>query len=217
MPFNPAPLMDAPANTALFGMGLWLTCALAGVAVGATVAAAQIFPGRWHPAWAAKLLYWFSCPFFAGLTVGVLLALKNVPPLAPARTFWLVLCLVIGAVTAILAAGTVAYFSRNYDPNAVSKSKRVSRRARAQGQIVTDNWEDRMRAVFRPEPATETNTPAAASKTQNNSFPSTMPGQRAKLPPARLHAKSELTKPPHYAGHPRQVRLGQEKLKKPGA
>ncbi len=61
-------------HTALFGIGLWLQCALAGAAIGAAVGAIQIYPGRWHPAWATKLVYWFSVPFFAGLATGVLLA-----------------------------------------------------------------------------------------------------------------------------------------------
>jgi hypothetical protein len=215
MPFNSMPLMDSAGNTALFGLGLWLTCALAGTAVGAAVAAAQIFSGRWHPAWAAKLVYWFSCPFFAGITTGVLLALKSVPPLAPARTFWLLLCLVIGAITATLAAGAVAYLSKNYDPNAACKAKRISRRARIQGLVTTNHWEDRLRAVFRPEPTAETDSSAAVAKGQNVNSQPTVPGQRAKLPPERFAVKSELAKPPHYAGHPRQVVSGRSKLQNP--
>lgn len=202
-------------STAIFGLGLWLKCALAGAGVGAAVAAAQVFSGRWHPAWATRLIYWFSCPFFAGLASGVVLALKSVPPLAPARGFWLILCLVIGAFTATVASAAVAYLSRNYDPNAASKSKRVSRRARVQRQDAADNWEDRLRSIFRPEPTADDVQAKPSGDDKAKSGQAVIPGMRGKLPPERFPAKSELAKPPHYAGHPRQVRLGQGKLEKP--
>ena len=218
MTFNAAQSMDVTGqagSTALFGLALWLKCALAGVGIGAVVAAAQVFSGRWHPAWATRLIYWFSCPLFAGLATGVVLALKNVPPLAPARGFWLILCLVIGAFTATGAAAAVAYFSRNYDPNAANKSKRVSRRARGQRQNAAENWEDRLRSIFRPEMTTDEVQPKAHGDAKAGSGKGVTPGLRGKLPPERFPAKSELAKPPHYAGHPRQVRLGQGKLEKP--
>jgi len=217
MPFNGLLTMDVAGQagqTALFGLALWLTCALAGVGVGAAVAAAQIFLGRWHPAWAAKLVYWFSCPFFAGLATGVLLALKNVPPLAEARTFWLLLCLVIVGFTAVVAAGVVAYLSRNYHPNAVTKAKRVSRRSTDGNSSRASEWEDRLRSLFRPAPTPEANQEAAAMSSAKR-VPSTIPGQKGKLPPARFPTDSALAQPSHYAGHPRQVRLGGGKLEKP--
>jgi hypothetical protein len=218
MTFNAGFPMDVAGqagSTALFGLGLWLKCALAGAGVGAVVAAAQVFSGRWHPAWATRLIYWFSCPFFAGLATGVVLALRSVPPLAPARGLWLILCLVIGAFTATVAAAAVAYFSRNYDPNAASKSKRVSRRARGQRHDAPDTWEDRLRSIFRPEPTADEAQPKAPGDEKLKSGQAMIPGMRGKLPPERFPGKSELAKPPHYAGHPRQVRLGQGKLEKP--
>ena len=99
---------EQAVQAGFFGLSLWLKCGLAGTAVGAAVAMAQVFPGRWHPAWAQRLLYWFSCPLFAGLATGVVIALRGVPPLASARTFWLILCLVIGGVTSTAAAAAVA-------------------------------------------------------------------------------------------------------------
>ena len=218
MTFNAGFPMDVAAqagNTAIFGLGLWLKCALAGAGIGAVVAAAQVFSGRWHPAWATRLMYWFSCPLFAGLATGVVLALKSVPPLAPARGFWLILCLVIGAFTATVAAAVVAYFSRNYDPNAANKSKRVSRRAKGQRQDAHENWEDRLRSIFRPETTTDEVQAKASGSEKAGSGKAVIPGMRGKLPPERFPAKSALAKPPHYAGHPRQVRLGQGKLEKP--
>lgn len=218
MTFNAARSMDVAGqagSTALFGIGLWLKCALAGAGVGAVVAAAQVFSGRWHPAWAAKLIYWFSCPFVAGLATGVVLALKSVPPLAPARGFWLILCLVIGAFTATVASAAVAYFSRNYDPNAVSKSKRVSRRARVHRQDTADTWEDRLRSIFRPAPTANDAQPKTPGDAKAKGGQTVVPGIRGSLPPERFPAKSDLAKPPHYAGHPRPVRLGQGKLEKP--
>ncbi|MFZ9932298.1 MAG: hypothetical protein ACO3YO_08160 [Chthoniobacterales bacterium] len=204
-------------HTALFGIGLWLQCALAGAAIGAAVGAIQIYPGRWHPAWATKLVYWFSVPFFAGLATGVLLALKSVPPLAPARTLWLVLCLIIAAATATLAAAVLAYLSRNYDPDAGSKAKRVTRRARGHRRATAhpDDWEDRLRTFFRPAPTNQESPVSAGSGAQTKKSRSVVPGQRATLPPERFPAKSELAKPPHYAGHPRHVRTDQGKLEKP--
>jgi len=218
MTFNAKYPMDVAGqagSTAIFGLSLWLKCALAGAGIGAVVAAAQVFSGRWHPAWAARLIYWFSCPFFAGLATGVVLALKSVPPLAPARGFWLILCLVIGAFTATVAAAAVAYFSRNYDPNAASKSKRVSRRAKGQRQDAPDNWEDRLRSIFRPEPPADELPTKAHGDEKAGSGKAVIPGLRGKLPPERFPAQSELAKPPHYAGHPRQVRLSHGKLEKP--
>lgn len=218
MTFNASFPMDVAGqagSTAIFGLGLGLKCALAGAGIGAVVASAQVFSGRWHPAWAARLIYWFSCPFFAGLATGVVLALKSVPPLAPARGFWLILCLVIGAVTATVAAAAVAYFSRNYDPNATNKSKRVSRRAKGQRHDAPENWEDRLRSIFRPEMATDQVQPKAHGDEKTGRGKAVIPGVRGKLPPERFAAKSELAKPPHYAGHPRQVRLSHGKLEKP--
>lgn len=199
----------------LFGLGLWLACAALGTAIGAAVAAAQIFPGRWHPAWAANLLYWFSCPFFAGLAGGVILALRSIPPSAQGRAFWLLLCLVIGGVTAIVAAASVAYVSRNYDPNAVSKSKRISQRSRTGQPPRARDWEDRLRKVFRPRPSADNEDKQPKGTTAGNASRSSTPGQRAKLPPARFSSDSPLAKPPHYAGHPRKIRLGQGKLEQP--
>jgi hypothetical protein len=219
MTFNESFLMDVAGqagSTAIFGLGLWLKCALAGAGIGALVAAAQVFSGRWHPAWATRLIYWFSCPFFAGLAAGVVLALKSVPALAPARGFWLILCLVIGAFTATVAAAVVAYFSRNYDrPNAANKSMRVSRRAKGQRHDAPENWEDRLRSIFRPEMTADEVQPNASVDRKARSGKAVTPGLRGKLPPERFPAKSELAKPPHYAGHPRQVRLGHGKLEKP--
>jgi len=218
MNFNAAFPMDVAGlagSTSLFGLGLWLKCALAGVVIGTLVAAAQVFSGRWHPAWATRLIYWFSCPFFAGLATGVVLALKSVPPLAPARGFWLILCLVIGAFTATIAAATIAYFSRNYDPNATNKAKRVSRRATGRRHGAPENWEDRLRSIFSPVTTTDEAQPKAHGGKRAGSGKGVTPGLRGKLPPERFPSKSELAKPPHYAGHPRQVRLGHGKLEKP--
>jgi hypothetical protein len=203
-------------HTVLFGLGLWLACAALGTGIGAAVAAAQIFPGRWHPAWAANLFYWFSCPFFAGLASGVILALTSVPPLAGGRAFWLLLCLIIGSFTAVVAAGAVAYLSRNYDPNAAGKSKRISERSRTGKPRRAGDWEDRLRKLFRPGPTAESEqNPAKGAKAANGGM-SSVAGQKAEIPPARFPSDSPLSKkPPHYAGHPRRVRVGQSKLEQP--
>lgn len=211
---------DQAVQAGLFGLTLWLKCALVGAAVGAAVAAAQIFPGRWHPAWAQKLIYWFSCPLLAGITCGVLMALQSVPPQSEARAFWLVLCLVIGGFTALITAGALAYLTRNYDPNAVSKAKRASRRPSSTRSPQRGNWDERLRGLFRPNNALEGGQSRPLQQSQvpgtgSSKGPATIPGQKAKLPPERFPVGSGLVKPPHYAGNPREARPSQGKLEKP--
>ena len=213
---------EQAVQTGVFGIALWLKCALAGTAVGATVAAAQVFPGRWHPAWARRLAYWFSCPLFAGLATGVIIALRGVPPLSDARAFWLVLCLVIGAFTALVGAAAVAFLSRNYDPDVIDKSKRATRRSSRRDVSSLEQWEDKMRVLFRPPPTAES---ASAQADENAGGPSrargasTIPGQKAKLPPERYPAGEVKVRVPHYAGKPprapRPDSEGQGKLEKP--
>lgn len=221
MGFNGATTMEVAGQTgqaALFGLALWLKCALAGAGVGAAIAAIQIFPGRWHPAWAVKLAAWFSCPLFAGVACGVLLALLNVPARSGAKPLWLTLCLVIGGFTAVLGAGAVAYVSRSYDPKAASKAKRVSRRSSLQQASRFADWEDRLRRIFRVAPV----DPATADRngkegSHRRRRPSVTPGQKAKLPPERFPAGPAITKPPHYAGNPREkeIRDNQAKFDEP--
>lgn len=201
---------------ALFGLTLWLKCALAGAGIGAAVAAVQIFPGKWHPAWAAKLLAWFSCPLFAGVACGVLLALLNVPARSGAKPLWLALCLVIGGFTALFGAGAVAYFSRNYDPKAASKAKRVSRRSLLQKASRFADWEDRLRKIFRAAPVDASAAEGNGKKGEHRK-PGVIPGQKAKLPPERFPVATAAPKPPHYAGNPREkdIRDNQGRLEKP--
>lgn len=209
-------LAGQAGQTALFGLALWLKCALTGAVIGAVVAAVQIFPGKWHPAWAAKLLAWFSCPLFAGVACGVLLALLNVPARSGAKPLWLALCLVIGGFTAVVGAGTAAYFSRNYDPKAASKAKRVSRRSSLHQTSRLADWEDRLRKVFRAAPM-DGSTAEGTRKATEHRRPKAIPGQKAKLPPERFPAAPAISKPPHYAGHPREKenRDDQGKFEKP--
>lgn len=191
-------------QTGVFGLALWLKCALAGVALGAAIAATQIFPGRWHPAWAQRLVYWFSCPLFAGVAAGVLMALRGVPPSSEARLFWLILCMVITGFTAVLAAGAVAYLSRNYDPKAASKAKRVSRRSLSRATSRAEAWEDKLRALFRAAPATAPQTPPTPNTRGDSPATADRPGQKAQLPPER-HPPNEVTvRLPHYAGKPKR-------------
>lgn len=209
-------------QTGFFGLALWLKCALAGTAVGAAVAAAQVFPGRWHPAWAQRLAYWFSCPLFAGLATGVIIALRGVPPLSDARAFWLILCLLIGAFTALVGAGAVAFLSKNYDPDVINKSKRAARRSSRRVISPIEHWEDKMRSLFRPVPTTES---ASAQPEENANGPfrareaSSIPGQKAKLPPERYPQSEVNVRVPRYAGKPprapRPDSGGQGKLEKP--
>lgn len=205
---GPESLMDGTeqaVQTGIFGIALWLKCALAGSAVGAAVAAAQVFPGRWHPAWAQRLVYWFSCPLFAGLAIGVVVALRGVPPLSGARTLWLILCLVIGGFTSLLAAAAIAFLSKNYDPEVASKSKRVSKRAARKVTSRTEEWEDRLRSLFRPPPTAkpvETELSATAKQSNSSTVARPIPGQRAKLPPERYPLSEAKVKVPNYAGKP---------------
>jgi len=209
-------------QTGVFGIALWLKCALAGTVVGATVAGAQVFSGRWHPAWARRLAYWFSCPIFAGLATGVIIALRGVPPLSDARAFWLVLCLVIGAFTALVGAATVAFLSRNYDPDVIDKSKRATRRSSRETVSNAEKWEEKLRLLFRPPPTAES---ASAQSDENAGGPSrvrevsTIPGQKAKLPPERYPVGEVKVRVPHFPGKPpRTLRPGsggQGKLEKP--
>lgn len=192
-------------QTGVFGLGLWLKCALAGAAIGGVVAAVQIFPGRWHPAWARRLVYWFSCPLFSGMAIGVVVALFGVPPLSNARGGWLLLCLVVGGFTALITAGAIAFLSRNYDPDVVSKAKRATRRSSRHTVSRTEEWEDRLRALFRP-PATAVD--ATKQESQDVARPAgshgatTIPGQKAKLPPERYPISEVSVKVPRYAGKP---------------
>jgi len=214
---------EQAVQTGFFGIALWLKCALAGTAVGAAVAAAQIFPGRWHPAWARRLIYWFSCPLFAGLATGVVVALRGVPPLSGARPLWLLLCLVIGCFTSLAAAGAVAFLSRNYDPDAAGKSKRISKRAGRSVISRAEEWEDRLRALFRPPSATQPGNKeveARESPKSGSKSAKAIPGQRAELPPARHPPGAIRVKAPLYAGKPQipppdSDQGGQGKLVKP--
>lgn len=209
-------------QTGFFGLALWLKCALAGTAVGAAVAAAQVFPGRWHPAWAQRLVYWFSCPLFAGLATGVIVALRGVPPLSDARAFWLILYLVIGGFTALAGAGAVAFLSKNYDPDVVNKSKRVSRRSSRRVVTPIERWEERLRILFRPPPTAQSAVEQSgehAGKPNHGRATSTAPGQRAKLPPERYPLSEVSVRVPRYAGKPLRTPPpdsdGQGKLVKP--
>ena len=195
---------EQAVQTGLFGLTLWLKCGLAGSLVGAAVAATQVFPGRWHPAWAQRLLYWFSCPLFAGLATGVVIALRGVPPLASARTFWLILCLVIGGVTSTAAAAAVAFLSKNYDPDVVTKSKRVSRRSSRRVVSPIDKWEDNLRRLFRPPPTTESSarTFQDSSKLTPIPQPASTTGEKVKLPPERYPLSEVSVRVPRYAGKP---------------
>lgn len=206
-------------NTALFGIGLWLFCALAGLLVGAAVAAIQIFPGRWHPAWAMHLSYWFSCPLFAGLACGVVLALKNVPPLSNARTFWLLLCMIIAGFTALIAAAAVAYLTKGYELKAAAKARQMARRNSRRATSRVEDWEDRLRSFFKPLPAgpnTEQPPPDDEARSRGSSRRSfVVPGQKAQLPPERYPSEDNSRKAPTYAGNPREIRKGQGKLDEP--
>lgn len=195
---------EQAVQAGFFGLSLWLKCGLAGTAVGAAVAVAQVFPGRWHPAWAQRLLYWFSCPLFAGLATGVVIALRGVPPLASARTFWLILCLVIGGVTSTAAAAAVAFLSRNYDPDVVSKSKRVARRSSRRAISPVDRWEDNLRALFRPPPTADDSqqTSQSQGRLTTTRDPMSTAGQKAKLPPERYPLSEVSVRVPQYAGKP---------------
>ena len=200
-------LMDGTeqaVQTGFFGLALWLKCGLAGTVVGAAVAAAQVFPGRWHPAWAQRLLYWFSCPLFAGLATGVVIALRGVPPLASARTFWLILCLVIGGVASTAAAAAVAFLSKNYDPDVVSKSKRVSRRSPRRVVSPIDQWEDHLRRLFRPPPTAESSARTRQESGKLSPIPETSstPSRKVKLPPERYPLSEVSVRVPRYAGKP---------------
>lgn len=215
---------EQAVQTGFFGFTLWLKCALAGTAVGATVAAAQIFPGRWHPAGARHLTYWFSCPLFAGVATGVVVALRGVPPLSEARMFWLLLCLVIGCFTSVAAAGAVAFLTKNYDPDATSKTKRVSKRAGRSVLSRAEEWEDRLRALFRPLPAIQgaekDGTSRGAARPESKPAQS-IPGRRAELPPERYPPGAIRVKAPLPAGKPHarprsaSEQVGQGKLVKP--
>lgn len=206
-------------NTALFGLGLWLVCALVGVLVGAAVAAVQIFPGRWHPAWAVHLAYWFSCPLLAGLASGVVLALKNVPALSEARTFWLLLCMIITGFTALLAAAAFAYLTRDHESKAADKAKQMSRQRPSRGASRTEEWEDRVRSFFKPRTtplqAQESPPDHGTRSRRSKQRKLIVPGQRAELPPERYPAEATPVKPPPYAGHPRGMRKTQGKFDEP--
>lgn len=205
----------AGGQTALSGPEIWLIGAGLGALAGAAVAAAQIFPGRWHPAWAANLLDWFSCPFFAGLAAGVVLALKHIPPLAEARTLGFIVCLVTCGITAVLGASAVAYWSRNYHPGAATKFKRASQRSKSEKPAKSAERIEKLRYFFRPGENAE-NIATVGRSTSSPDGASTTQGQKAKLPPPRFPIDSPLARLPHYAGHPRRVLSEGNKLSNPG-
>lgn len=197
--------VEQAVQTGVFGLALWLKCALAGAVVGSAVAVAQVFPGHWHPAWARRLVHWFSCPLFAGLAIGVVVALRGVPPLSDARLFWLVLCLVVSGFTALAGSVIVAYLSRNYDPDVTSKSKRASRRSHTDPISRANELENRLRALFRPPPTAE----KVVEQRQNESHrggitrhSATTAGQRAVLPPERQPMEKLSARIPVFPGKP---------------
>lgn len=198
---------DQALQTGFFGLGLWFKCALAGTTTGAAVAIAQVFPGRWHPAWARRLIHWFVCPLFAGLAVGVVIALRGVPPLSEARLLWLVLCLAVTGTTALASACAVAFLSRNHDPDVVSKSKRAARRSSMQYLTRAAEWENRLRALFRPPPtaaAVEKEFSKRAAKSTSPTLAASVPGQRVTLPPARGPQNEVMVRVPTFPGRPSQ-------------
>lgn len=216
--------MEQAVQTGVFGFALWLRCALAGAVVGSAVAVAQVFPGQWHPAWARRLVHWFSCPLFAGVAIGVVVALRGVPPLSDARMFWLILCLTVSGFTALAGAGIVAYLSRNYDPDVASKSRRASRRNQTDPISRAYEFEDRVRALFRPPPTAEKvmeQRQSASQRSGTSHRPATTAGQRAVLPPERQPMEKLSARVPVFPGRPDKKESGdsregsQGKLEKP--
>lgn len=197
----------------LFALTLWLKCAAVGLVIGAAAGAAQVFFGRWHPAWGARPGTWFSGPFFSGVACGVLLALIVVPPQFAANPLWLVLCLVVTGFNAALAAGVVAFLSRNYNSAAASNAKRLSRRhAKTKTGRIAD-WEEDVRGIFRGSHTTEATPPQRPHNPSQSSSPRT----KTKLPPERFPGGAPITKAVNYAGKPQILKGSSDKSTPPPA
>lgn len=199
-------------QTMLFGLGLWLKCSIVGGMAGGSVAAAQIFIGKWHPAWVPRLFSWFAFPLCTGFTSGVVMALISIPPLSAGRFFWLIFCLVASSIAAAFVAGALASLTRNYNLKIVKTARHNLRRSSRSSGGRMAQWDNRLRTLFRASP----NADAMAPTHRKRRLHPPIAQQKIKLPPERFPSSpSTATKATHYAGHPRGDQIRQGKSEKP--
>lgn len=194
-----------------FGLVLWLKCSIVGGIAGGSVAAVQIFAGKWHPAWVPRLFSWFVSPLCTGLTAGVVMALINIPPLSSGRFFWLIFCLAASSVAAVFVAGALASLTRNYNLKIVKTARQSMRRSSRSSGGKFAQWDNRLRALFRASPEAD----AMATTHRKTESHTHAAQQKIKLPPERFPSSSAPAKATHYAGHPRGDQVRQGKSEKP--
>ena len=108
-PSHAMPGLDQASHFMLFAGRLWLSCAAAGLLVGATTAVAMLYWVKFKPSATERPHRWFFYPAAAGLTIGVIVALAKVPPLSTFRLIWLISALIVATFAALAAAAGVAY------------------------------------------------------------------------------------------------------------
>jgi len=204
-------IVEYAMHTTLFALALWLKCTVVGGIIGGSVAAVQIFAGKWHPAWASRLFSWFAYPLYAGLAAGVVLALATIPPLSAGRFFWLLFCLAASSAAAAFVAGALASLTRNYDLK-IAKTARgnLHRRSGAPDKRSTQ-WKNRLHSLFDASPEAD----AATLPRRRGGSHAPPPRQKTKLPPERFPFNPASAKNSHYAGHPREEQIRQGKSEKP--
>lgn len=163
---------DPTTEVLLLALSLVAKGIAAGTLTGAFVGAVQIRFGQWHPLWADSFFRWLSYPCYAGLTIGVMVALFNVPARAPAKPAWLVLCIAVAGASALLGSSVVARFLRLRRPGLASKSSKRPGHSPEEGPNENCNWKEKLRGQLfgkKPpldEPQTRTSVPFKAAPSQ---------------------------------------------------
>lgn len=156
---------DPTTDTLFLALSLAAKASAAGAFVGGLIGAVQIRFGKWHPLWADSFFRWLSYPFYAGLTIGVMVALFNVPARPPAKPAWLMLCVAVAGASALLGSAAVARFLKLRRPGLAGKGSRRPGNSPEDESTKMLTWEDKLRAKLfgnKPppdEPQTRTNVP----------------------------------------------------------
>jgi xanthosine utilization system XapX-like protein len=137
---------DPTTNALLLALSLIAKGFAAGAFTGAFVGAVQIRLGKWHPLWADSFFRWLSYPCYAGLTIGVMVALFNVPAGSPAKPAWLLLCVAVAGASALVGSSVVARFLKLRKPGLAGRGVRRSGSSPDAETTGTPTWEDTLRA-----------------------------------------------------------------------
>jgi len=129
-PLHAMPGLDQASHFLLFAGRLWLSCAAAGLLVGASTAVAMLYWVKFKPSAAERPHRWFLYPAAAGLATGVIVALAGVPPLSTFRLVWLLSAVIVAVFASLAAAAGVAYRAsiREVSTGELERQRRRARR-----------------------------------------------------------------------------------------